>query len=147
MQQQIKIIEAYFAAKSVLLSHRQCRKDFGRKSVPDGRTMQHLLAKFQKTESVADAHKCHEERHEKSPRKSTGHLSEETSISRKSLKLFPYKIQILQRKTDQNRAERETFCEDIIQRIENDPGLLDQNDLNDVNQCGLCEASAILAVS
>ena len=54
--------------------------------------MQNLVAKFQKTENVADAHKRHEERHEESPRKSTGHLSQETSISRKSLKLFPYKI-------------------------------------------------------
>ena len=92
IQQRIKIIEAYFAAKSVLLSHRLCRKGFGRNSVPDGRTMQHLVAKFQKTENVADAHKRHEERHEEFPRKSTGHLSQETSISRKSLKLFPYKI-------------------------------------------------------
>ena len=78
-----------------------------------------------------------------------------TGISRTSvlrilhddLKLFPYKIQILQRQTDQNKAERETFCEDISQRIENDPGLLDLNDLNDVDHCGLCGASATLPVS
>ena len=63
------------------------------------------------------------------------------------LNLFPYKIQILQRQTDQNKAERETFCEDISQRIENDPGLLDLNDLNDVDHCGLCGASAALPVS
>ena len=63
------------------------------------------------------------------------------------LKLFPYKIQILQRQTDQNKAERETFCKDIIQRIENDPGLLDLNDLIDVDHCGLCAASATLAAS
>ena len=41
-QQRIKIIEAYFA-KSVLLTQRQCRKDFGRNNVPDGRTIQHLV--------------------------------------------------------------------------------------------------------
>ena len=56
-QQRIKIIEAYFAAKSVLLTQRQCRKDFGRNNVPTGRTIQRLVAKFQKTGSVADAHK------------------------------------------------------------------------------------------
>ena len=63
------------------------------------------------------------------------------------LKLFRYKIQILQIQTDQNKAERETFCEDISQRIENDPGLLDLNDLNDDDHCGLCGASATLPVS
>ena len=61
------------------------------------------------------------------------------------VKLFPYKIQILQRQTDQNKVEGETFCEDIHPRIENDPGLLDLNHLN-VNHCGLCGASATLPV-
>ena len=60
------------------------------------------------------------------------------------LNLFPYKIQILQRQTDQNKAELETFYEDISQKFENDPGLLDLNDLNDVNHSGLCGASATL---
>ena len=122
-QQQIKIIEAYFGAKSVFLTQRQCRNNFGRNNVPDGRTMQYLVAKFRKTGSVADAHKgryrsflsiipeniqnlweCHEE----SPRKSTCCLSKEIGFSRKlllrilhdDLKLFLYKIHILQRQTD-----------------------------------------------
>ena len=60
------------------------------------------------------------------------------------LKLFPYEIQILQRQTDQNKAEPETFYEDISQRFENDPSLLDLSNLNDV---GLCGASSILPVS
>ena len=54
-QQRIKIIEAYFATKSVLLTQRQCRKDFGRNNVPDRRTIQRLVAKFRETGSVADA--------------------------------------------------------------------------------------------
>ena len=95
------------------------------------------------------------ERHEESHRKSTCSHSQETGISRTSvlrmlnddLKLFPFKIQILQRQTDQNEAERETLCEDISQRIENDSGLLDLNDLNNVDNCGLCGASATLPVS
>ena len=89
------------------------------------------------------------------PRKSTRGLSQENGISRTSvlrilhddLKLFPYKIQILQRQTNRNKAERKTFCEDISQRIENDPGLSDLNDLNDVDHCGLCGTSVTLPVS
>ena len=111
---------------------------FGRNNVPDGRAIQRLVAKFRKTGSVADAHKgldrlsfsiipenIHNlrKRHEDFPRKSTHLLSQETGISRTSvlrilhddLKLFPYKILILQRQTDQNKAEQETFCEDISQ--------------------------------
>ena len=53
-QQRIKIIEAYFAAKSVLLTQRQCRKDFGRNNVPDRRTIQRLKAKFRELGSVKD---------------------------------------------------------------------------------------------
>ena len=163
-QQRIKIIEAYFTAKSVLLTQWQCRKDFGRNNVPDGRTIQRLVAKFRKTDarkprSFIVRHNSWEYSEFTGtpwgfPRKSTRRLSQENGISKTSvlrilhddLKLFPYKIQILQRQTDQNKAERETFCEDISQRIENDPGLLDLNDLNDVDNNGLCGASATLPV-
>ena len=135
-QQRIKIIEAYFATKSVLLTQQECRKDFGRNNVPDGRTIQRLVAKFRKTGSVSDSHNdrhCSSfgiiaenfqnlrEHHGESPRKLTRRLSEETGISRTSvlkilhddLKLFRCKIQILQRQTGQTKVERETFCEDI----------------------------------
>ena len=54
MQQGIKIIGAYFTAKSVLLTQRQCRKDFGRNNVPDRRTIQRLKAKFRELGSVKD---------------------------------------------------------------------------------------------
>ena len=55
MQQGIKIIEAYFATKSVLLTQLKCRRDFGRNNVPDRKTIQRLMAKFRETGSVADA--------------------------------------------------------------------------------------------
>ena len=45
-----------------------------------------------------------------------------------------------------NQKEK-PFCEDISQMIENDLGLLDLNNLNDVGHCGLCWASATLPVS
>ena len=54
-QQRIKIIEAYFATKSVLLTQWKYSRDFGRDSVHDRRTIQRLMAKFGETESVADA--------------------------------------------------------------------------------------------
>ena len=54
-QQPVKIIEVYFATKSVLLTHQQCRRDFRRNNVPDRRTIQRLIAKFRETGSVADA--------------------------------------------------------------------------------------------
>ena len=169
-QQQIRIIEAYFTKKSVLLTQRQCRRDLGRNNVPDIRKSQRLVVKFWKTGSVADAHigrHCSsfgiipeniqnlQERLEGSPRKSTWHLSEEAVISRTSVlrilhdevKLFLYKIQILQRQTDQNKAEGETCYEDNCQRFENDSGVLDLNNLNDADHCGLCGASATLPVS
>ena len=54
-QQPVKIIEVYFATKSVLLTHQQCRRDFRRNNVPDRRTIQSLIAKFRETGSVVDA--------------------------------------------------------------------------------------------
>ena len=88
--QRIKIIEAYFTTKSVLLTQWQCRRDLGRNNIPDRSIIQRLVAKFRKTKNVADAHK---DRHrssfsiipeniqdfrrrlEESPRKSTRCLS------------------------------------------------------------------------
>lgn len=52
-------------------------------------------------------------------------------------KLFPYKIQVLQSQTDRNKAEREIFCENISQRIEHDPGLLDLIFFSDEAHCHL----------
>ena len=46
MQQRLKIVEAYFATKSVVLTQRQCRKELGRDKVPDRKTIQCLMAKF-----------------------------------------------------------------------------------------------------
>ena len=128
------------------------------------------MTKCWKTGSATDAHKARHsspfgiileniqdlrERHEDSHGKSIPRLSQETGISRTSvlriryddLKFFPDKIRIMQRQTDQNKAERKTFCEDISQRIQNDPDLLDLNYLNDVDPCGPCGASATHPVS
>ena len=73
---------------------------FGRHNVPDRRTIQHLVAKFRETGSVADAHKGHSGQHcsaiipeniqnlrerlEEYSGKSTPHFLQETGISRTS---------------------------------------------------------------
>ena len=41
-----------------------------------------------------------------------------------NLKLFPYKVKILQKQTDVNKRERVEFCQSISERIENNPGVL-----------------------
>ena len=58
---------------------------------------------------------------EQSPRKSTRRLSQEVGISRTTvqriihndLKLFSYKVQILQKQADANKEERSEFCQTI----------------------------------
>ena len=160
-QQRTHIIEAYFATNYVLLTQRQCRREFGRNNVPHRRTIERLVAKFREIGNVVNANKGHSgrplsartpnniqtvrERLEESPRKSTRRLSQEVGISRTSvvrilhtdLQLFPYKIQVLQSQTDRNKAERLAFCQDISQRIENDPGLLDLIFFSDEAHCHL----------
>ena len=54
-QQQVETIEAYLATKSVVLTQEQCRRDFGSNNVPDGSSIQRLVATFLETASVADA--------------------------------------------------------------------------------------------
>ena len=83
------------------------------------------------------------ERFEESPRQSTRRLSQEVGISRSpatrilhdDLKLFPYKVQILQRQTDDNKTELMAFCQDISQKIENSPGLLNLIFFKDEAHC------------
>jgi len=58
-QWRTKIVEAYFATKSVILTQRQCRRDFGGDKVPDKRTIERLVAKFRKTGSVTNTSKGH----------------------------------------------------------------------------------------
>ena len=61
-QKGIKIIEAYFTTKPVLLT-RQCMRGFDRNNVPDRSKIQRLVVKFRKTVSVTDGHKDHSGRH------------------------------------------------------------------------------------
>ena len=42
-------------------------------------------------------------------------------IIHNDLKLFPYKVQIIEKQTDANKQERSEFCHSISERIENNP--------------------------
>ena len=56
--QRVRIVETYFATKSILLTQRQCRRDFGRNNVPARTTIYRLVAKFRETGGVRDDHRC-----------------------------------------------------------------------------------------
>ena len=57
VQLRMKLVETYFATKLVVLTQRQCRKELGRDKVPDRKTIDHLVAKFCETGSVANVNK------------------------------------------------------------------------------------------
>ena len=59
VQERIKIVEAYFATKSVVLTQRQFRRDVPKKNPPSRLTIKRLLEKFRETGSAGDKHKGH----------------------------------------------------------------------------------------
>ena len=112
----------------MVMTHKQCRRNFDRNKVTDRRTIKRLAAKFRETASVANARKRHSDwprlakipnnknlrkRLEKFIRKSTSCLSQDVCISRSlvlktlhdDLKLFPCKVEILQRQTYRNEEK------------------------------------------
>ena len=156
VQEGIKIVEAYFATKSLIQTQRQFRRDFPARNAPTRVTILHLLNKFRETGSIQDKNKGHSgqlrsartdpnidnvrEHLAMSPRKSARHLSQETDLSRTSvmrimhhnLHMFPYKIQILQAQAAVNKEERLAFCQSIIsRRTEDHPNFLDLNFFSD----------------
>ena len=148
-QERIKIIELYFATKSPVLVQRQFRREFPGRKIPHRNTIRALVEKFRDTGTVRNNNRGHSgppltatnpphvqdvrARLEASPRKSTRRLSQEVGVSRtsvrriikKELKLFPYKVQILQAQTQANKHQRYEFCQKISERIESNPDLLD----------------------
>ena len=64
-----------------------------------------------------------------------------------TLSFFLTKFRSCRGKLIKINQNEKPFCEDISQMIENDLGLLDLNNLNDVGHCRLCWASATLPVS
>jgi len=69
---------------------------------------------------------------EQSPQKSTTRMSQEVWISssvmrviHSDVKLFPYKVQVLDAQSQANKNQRYEFWQSISERIENNPRLLD----------------------
>ena len=125
-----KILESYLSTKSTVVTQRVfCREVPGRKT-PCRKTIKKIVEKFRNTGSVVNENKGHSgwyvavrtranvqtvRKHlQQSPRKSIRRLSQEADISRTTvqriihndLKLFPYKVQILQKQTDPNKEVR-----------------------------------------
>ena len=135
-----KILESYFSTKLVVLTQREFRREFPGRKTPYRKTITKIVEKFRNTGSVGNDNKGHSGRYvtvrtvrkhlEQSPRKSIRRLSQEVGISRTTvqrtihndLKLFPYKVQILQKQTDANKEERSELCQTISERIKNNPG-------------------------
>ena len=59
VQERGKIVEAYFATKSVVLTQRQIRRDFPGRNHPSKLTIRRLLEKVRETGSVGDKNKGH----------------------------------------------------------------------------------------
>ena len=115
----VNIVKAYFELKSVTQTQRRFVIDFPGTNPPSRSTIRHLQRKFRETRCVTNANKNHSgwprfartaintenvrERLEESPRISTRRLSQETALSRTTIRpilntdlcLFPYRVQIL----------------------------------------------------
>jgi hypothetical protein len=57
VEERLKIVEAYFATKSVVLTQRQFRRDFPGRNPPSKITIRRLLETFRETGSVGDTNK------------------------------------------------------------------------------------------
>ena len=59
VQERLKIVEAYFATKSVVLTQRQFRRDFPGRNPPSKLTIRRILEKVKETGRVGDKIKGH----------------------------------------------------------------------------------------
>ena len=108
MQQWIKIIEACLATKSVLLTQRKFRRDFGRNSAPDRRTQFNVWwPNFGRQEVWQMPHKGHSGWHSNgSDPTSQGHFQ--------SLDGYLHKVFLLLLYFDQFASARSEFCKERV---------------------------------
>ena len=107
------------------------------------------MAKFRKTGNVADIHKGRPQKIN-TPSPTRKCYFENTSLEDPPWWRWALSLQnpdLAEANWSKKKAGGETFWKDIRQRIENNPGLLDLSDLNDVDHCGFCMTSATLPVS
>ena len=148
VKEKVKTVKAYFELKSVTQTQRRFVIDFPGKNPRSKQTSRRLLRTFRETKSVVNANKGQSGRPrygrtaintenvrqclEELQRKFTRSLLQETGLSTNTVKrilntdlhLFPDRIQILQVQTETSREEKQTFCRNFSQRIENHFGIL-----------------------
>ena len=123
----------------MVLTQGEFRRDFPGRKTPCRKTIKKIFGKFRNTESAGNDSKRYvtvrilanvqavRKHLEQSSQKSTRRLSQEVGISittvqrviHNAVKLFPYKVQILQKQTKEERSE---FCQTISERTGNNPG-------------------------
>ena len=127
--------------KSIISTQRAYPRKYGTKTAPDPKTIRNIVKNFEENGSVGDKKRFGPEltvrtpeniekirkKLEDSPKRSQRWLSRETKIPkttirriiRDELKLFPYKIHILQTQTHQNKQQRLDYALMLSEKIEN----------------------------
>ena len=141
VHERLKILESYFSTKSVVVTQREFRREFPGRKTPWRKTITKIVEKCRNTETVGNDNKGHsgwyvavrtranvqaERKHlEQSTQKSTRRLSQEVGISRTTvqriihndLKLFLYKVQIVQKQTDTNKDKGVNFVKPSVKEL------------------------------
>ena len=142
----VSIVKWYYEnIKSVVRTQRTFKRVYKCKTAPCGQTIRNLVKKFEEDGSVANksapgpvftARTPHniakiQKKIEESPRHSQRMISRKKKISKSTvrrilvddLSLFPYKIQVLQKQSKNNKKQRRDYAKRISQMIED--GILD----------------------
>ena len=138
-----RVVWWYAELGSIVAVQRRFRREYQR-DPPNAKTIRVWKHNFLETGSVAKKHgggrksvsednvQRISETFHRSPRKSIRRASQELAIPkstvhrvvRKHLKLYAYKLQILQALKPNDRPQRAAFATDMLERIDNDPNFL-----------------------
>jgi transposase len=153
-KQRVFILENYFKSCHTNNPNKECRKlfmrEFGKKEVPSKRTVQTIISKFRQTGSVCDKKRVRkssvltaekmkqiEQSFVQTPRKSLTRRSSQLGISygscqkaAKKLKMFPYKVKVVQELKESDPAKRLEFCQWFLEFIQ-EIGILDRTYFTD----------------
>ena len=141
------VVEEFFASqKSIITAQRRFRRHFAKKTAPFRKVILRAVTNFRKTGNTAkriSSGRPRTSRSEancalvenaiaRSPSKSTRRLSQQVHIPRTSvmrimthdLKLYPYKVQIVQQILPADKVQRKAFSEWIINKCRDDNDFL-----------------------
>ena len=142
-QQRAQTVFWYAETKSIIAVQRNYRREYGG-NAPDGKTIKAWCEKFLATGSVkkesggartrVSEEKIEEIRagFQRSPQKSIRQASRQFNVPRstvhrvlhKRLRLYPYKVQIVQQIKPDDRPRRQAFAIEMLDRIDRDPQFL-----------------------